>query len=115
MFAEPAGTVTLRAASTKLPSLNRHTGRPLAKLRKCVPSALGDPFALKSIASGSVKSHVPFAWHAYFWTPVACNSRNTLLAGSYVRGSSGSPGTVGAGFAAAAAATSAQRTRTPAH
>ena len=52
-----------------------YTGRPVEKLRKWVPTGFGAPVVLKSAASGSVKSHAPFAWHVYFWTPVACRTR----------------------------------------
>jgi hypothetical protein len=46
MFAIPAGTVTVRAASPELPSRIRHTGRPVAKFRKWVPTRFATPVAL---------------------------------------------------------------------
>ena len=116
MSAAPTGSVAFRAASTELPSFHCQTGRPVAKLRKCVPSAFGLPVVLYSVASGSVKSQVPFAWHVYFCSPVACAIRKSLLFGAYVRGSIASPGAVcGAGPADAAAASSAHAARAPAH
>ena len=43
MFPGAAGTTTIRAASTELPSFSFQTGRPVAKFRKCVPIAFGFP------------------------------------------------------------------------
>jgi hypothetical protein len=80
MLPAPPVAVAFRAASTELPSFACQTGRPVAKLRKCVP--IGMPFGAYSTASGSVNSQVPFAWQAYFWTPTAWTARNSLLFGS---------------------------------
>jgi hypothetical protein len=46
MFPVPPDPVAVRAASTELPSFNRHTGRPLAKFRKWVPIGLETPVVL---------------------------------------------------------------------
>ena len=60
-----------RAAWTELPSCSSHTGRPVAKSRKWLPIGFAAPVVLARVATGSVKSHVPSAWQAYFCTPVA--------------------------------------------
>jgi hypothetical protein len=75
MFPVPPDADCVRAASTEVPDFSCQTGRPVAKFRKCVPTFFGAPVVLKRSASGSVKSHVPFAWQVYFWTPVACSTR----------------------------------------
>ena len=71
-----------------VPSSARHRDRPrcldraavLANARRAarsrssgnrLPTGFEAPVVLKSVASGSVKSQVPFAWQAYFCTPVA--------------------------------------------
>jgi hypothetical protein len=46
MFPVPPDTVTVRAASTELPSFNCHTGRPVAKFKKWVPIGFGTPVVL---------------------------------------------------------------------
>jgi hypothetical protein len=43
----------------------------VAKFRKWAPMGFDVPVVWWRIASGSVKSHVPSAWHVYFCTPVA--------------------------------------------
>src|SRR5215218_3813593 len=113
MFPAPPDAVAVRAASTELPSSALHTGRPVAKFRKCVPIGFGAPDVWYSVASGSVKSQVPVAWQVYFCTPIAWATRNSRLSGAYVRGSSASPGAVcGAGAADAAAVTRPHNART---
>jgi hypothetical protein len=82
MFPAPPSVAALRAASTELPSLSIQTGRPVAKLRKWLPISFGTPVVLNSVASGSVKSHVPFAWQVYFCTPAASATKASLLPGS---------------------------------
>src|SRR5215213_3821782 len=113
MFPGPPDAVAVRAASTELPSSALHTGRPVAKFRKCVPIGFETPDVWYSVASGSVKSQVPVAWQVYFCTPIAWATRNSRLSGAYVRGSSASPGAVcGAGAADAAAVTRPHNART---
>jgi hypothetical protein len=46
MFPAPPDTVTLRAASTELPSRSCQTGRPVAKFKKCVPIGWDAPVVL---------------------------------------------------------------------
>jgi hypothetical protein len=46
MFPEPPGALCVRAASTELLLLNCHTGSPVAKFRKCVPTGFGEPVVL---------------------------------------------------------------------
>ena len=47
-----AGTETVRAASTELPSWNRQTGRPVAKFRKCVPTGCSSAGLLVEVGLG---------------------------------------------------------------
>ena len=43
MLPVPPDALCVRAASTELPPLNCHTGSPVEKLRKWVPTGFGAP------------------------------------------------------------------------